>query len=216
MILYMSIISIFVVILFIINIFTGITAYTASTTLLLILGATAIEFAIDGIFASLVHALPNKWFEIDNKFYNVSNGERKFYEKIKIRKWKDKIWELGSLGGFSKKSLKSRSDKNYLKQFIIESNKGVLTHFIGCFAGFLALIILPSKCILSISLPIALVNLVLNLPSLFILRYNTPKLLAGYKRLIRNENLKNSQKVQNTTENLVETTENLAKNDNVN
>lgn len=188
MILYLSIISIFLIALFIINVFASLTVYSSLVTFLLIIGITVFQFAIDGVFAMLVHLFPNKWFEIDNKFYLVSNKERKFYEKTKIRQWKDKVWELGSLGGFSKKSLKSSTDKEYLKQFIIESNKGVLTHIIGCFAGFTALLIFPTGCLFNITLPICIINFILNLPSLFILRYNTPKLHAGYKRLCRNEN----------------------------
>ena len=164
MILYFSIISIFLIILFMINILASITAYSSLITFLLIIGITLFQFAIDGLFAMIVHLFPNKWFEIDNKLYLVSNKERKFYEKIKIRQWKDKIWELGSLGGFSKKSLKSSSDKEYLKQFIIESNKGVLTHIIGCFAGFSAIFIFPTACLFNITLPICIINFILNLP----------------------------------------------------
>ena len=205
-------ISIFVIILFMINIFASLTIYSSLTTFLLIIGVTAYQFAIDGLFAMVIHWFPNKWFEIDNKFYLVSNKERKFYEKIKIRQWKDKIWELGSLGGFSKKSLKSSTDKNYIKQFIIESNKGVLTHIIGCIAGFTALFVFPSGCLFNIALPICIVNLILNLPSLFILRYNTPKLHAGYKRLCRNENNIKTTKTQTIeTQNF-----DMVKNDNVN
>lgn len=192
MILYISIINILLIILFLVNVLLDLTAFSSLVTFLFIIGITAYQFAADGLFAFIVHLMPNKWFEIDNKFYSVSSKERKFYEKIKIRKWKDKVWELGSLGGFSKKNLKSSSDINYIKRFIIESNKGVLTHIIGCFVGFTALIFFPFECILSLTLPICIINFIMNLPSLFILRYNTPKLHAGYKRLCRNEQKNNT------------------------
>ena len=194
MALYLSVITLAICILSAINIVGSFISYSPAIVILIICGGVAIQFALDGLFAFLVHIMPNKWFEIDKKFYNVSNGERKFYEKIKIRKWKDKVWELGGLGGFSKKSLQSSNDKEYLKRFLIESNKGVLTHIFGCFVGFALIpIYLPFSCIWSISFPIAIVNLILNLPSLIILRYNTPKLLAGYKRLIRNDEKKNAE-----------------------
>ena len=190
MILYLSIILIFVVFLSAINVLCGFNTISQSSTIIIIFLAPVIEIAIDGIFAFIVHLLPESWFGVDNKFYKVSDKERKFYENIKIRKWKDKVVELGGLGGFSKKELKSGNDINYLKQFIIESNKGVMTHLIGCVVGFLLIpIYLPFNCIFSISIPVAIVNLILNLPSTFILRYNTPKLHAGYKRLLRNKNL---------------------------
>ena len=50
------------------------------------------------------------------------------------------------------------------------------------------LILSPFDCILQISLPVSIINLILNLPPLFILRYNTPKLFAGYKRLLKTQN----------------------------
>lgn len=198
MVIYLSIISVFLIILFMLNIFAQLTIYTPLVTFLLIIGITVFQVAVDGFFALVVHLLPNKWFGIENRLYKVSNKERKFYEKLKIRLWKDKILELGSLGGFSKKSLKSSSDKEYIMQFIIESNKGVLTHIIGCFAGFIALFIFPIGCAFNITIPICIINFILNLPSLFILRYNTPKLHAGYKRLCRNElNSKNTEQNSN-------------------
>lgn len=195
MALYLSIITLAICILSAINILCGFMSYSSAQVILIIFGGVVIEFVLDGLFAFLVHLMPKKWFKFDNKFYNVSDKERKFYEKIKIRKWKDKVWELGGLGGFSKKSLQSNPDKEYFERFLIESNKGVMTHILGCFVGFLLIpIYLPFSCILSVSLPIAIVNLVLNLPSLFILRYNTPKLMVAYKRLCRQEKKSNNEK----------------------
>lgn len=192
MVLYISIISILVIALTIIDVIFKFVSFSAITTLGLIVGATLIEFALDGLVALIIHIIPNKNFKLEGKFYLTSDKERKFYEKIKIRKWKDKVWELGGLGGFSKKNLKSSNDINYLKQFIIESNKGVITHIVSCFVGFLIILFyLPFNCILPISLPIAIINILLNLPSLFILRYNIPKLIAVYKRNLRNKDNKN-------------------------
>ena len=202
MILYISIITLFSIILSAINIVFNFMAISAGKVMLLVLGGVICEFAIDGLIAGLIHFFPNKWFKVENKFYIPSDGERKFYEKIKIRKWKDHVWELGSLGGFSKKELKSSSDIEYIKRFIIESNKGTLVHILGCIAGFaLIAIYLPFNCLWQISLPISIVNIFFNLPSLFILRYNTPKLHAGYKRLLRNQNKTAGNTVNTITEN---------------
>ena len=212
MILYLSIIGISVIILSLINIFANLLPFSPIITILIIVGGVVIEFLLDGLFAYIVHLFPNKWFEVNNKFYNVSNGEKKFYEKIKIRKWKDKVWELGGLGGFSKKNLQSTNNPEYFKQFIIESNKGVLTHIIGLLIGFaLILIYLPLSCFWSVSLPISIVNFLLNLPSLFILRYNTPKLHTVYKRLQRTAERESSLKL-NENQN-AEKQENIANND---
>lgn len=163
------------------------------TTILMTTGIAVYEFCQDGIVAFLIHLLPSSMFDIDKKIYNVSSGERKFYEKIKIRKWKDKVWELGSIGGFSKKNLQSSTDTSYLSKFLMESNKGVMVHIISCFTGFTALLIFPIECALSITLPVAIINLLMNIPSLFILRYNTPKLMVLYKRAMRTSALKNKE-----------------------
>lgn len=198
--LYLSIVGCFILGLYFINIFFNLVAFSNVTILIIILGGVLLEVVIDGLFAILIHFCPTKWFEIDKKMFNVSSKERKFYEKIKIRKWKDKILELGALGGFSKSELKSSTDASYIKQFIIESNKGVITHILGCIAGFIILWVFPVECFFSISLPVAITNFILNIPSIFILRYNTPKLLAGYKRLVRNSALNELKKEPNKSE----------------
>ena len=56
---------------------------------MVILGVV-IEIAIDAIFAYIVHSLPNRWFAKEKKFFDVSRRERKFYEKLNIKNWKDK------------------------------------------------------------------------------------------------------------------------------
>lgn len=189
MTLYLSIIGCFSLMLYFVNIIFNLTTFTNGIVAITILCSVIFEIAVDGGFAAVVHFFPTKWFEIDKKIFAVSSKERKFYEKIKIRKWKDKVVELGGLGGFRKNELKSSTDVGYIKQFIIESNKGVIVHILSCVLGFVILWVFPAECFYSISLPIAIMNVILNIPSTFILRYNTPKLLAGYKRLVRNSNL---------------------------
>lgn len=208
MTLYISIIGIAIILMFSISVLANITAYSVIATLVLILGAVVAVIAVDGLFAYLVHKMPESWFSIDKKFYSVSNGERKFYEKIQIKKWKDKILELGGLGGFSKKNIQSNPDKEYFKRFLIESNKGVVTHIIGAFAGFSIILLFPQNCILYITLPVSIINFFMNLPSLFILRYNTPKLLVCYKRMARTEKQTTAKAISTTEENVLASEEN--------
>jgi len=177
-----------VILLFGISVIANITTYSILLTLILIVSAVIAVIAVDGLFAYIVHKMPDHWFDIDKKFFSVSDKERKFYDKIKIKKWKDQILELGGLGGFSKKNIQSNPNKEYFKKFLIESNKGVITHIIGAIFGFTIILFFPMDCVLYITLPITIINFVMNLPSLFILRYNTPKLLVCYKRLARTEN----------------------------
>jgi hypothetical protein len=135
--------------------------------------------------AILINKMPDRWFGVDNPHYRVSEGERKLYKKLKVRLWKDKVWELGGLGGFSKRILREPDDPAYIERFIIECNKGVLTHRLSYPAGFLAMLTLPNVCAWTIALPVALVNLYLNILPTLVLRYNTPMLQGILKRLRR-------------------------------
>lgn len=187
MVLYLSIIFVANVVISGLNIIFGTATFGYSwwAVILMTLASTVFQFAIDGLFAIIVNKMPNKWFAVDNKHYQVSKRCQKFYEKLKIRKWKDKVWELGGLGGFRKNKLNDPNNPEYIERFIIESNKGVLTHRIGYFVGFLGVFLFPLKYALVIGVPVAIVNLFLNILPTMVLRYNTPKLQIVLKRLKR-------------------------------
>lgn len=152
-----------------------------------VLWSTALQFALDGCIAILIKKMPDRWFGVDNPHYRVSERERALYKKLRVRSWKDKVWELGGIGGFSKKNLLAPDDPKYVEKFIIECNKGVLTHRLSYPIGFLAMLTLRGVCPYTIALPVALVNLYLNILPTLALRYNTPMLHAVLKRLKRKE-----------------------------
>ena len=153
--------------------------------ILLVTVCTALQFALDGLIAIIINKLPNKLFGVENPLYQVSEAEKKLYSKLKVRSWKDKVWELGGLGGFSKKSLTDPNSPEYIERFIIECNKGVLTHRLSYPIGFLPMLFIPNVCAFSIALPVAVVNLFLNILPTLALRYNTPKLKLILKRMNR-------------------------------
>ncbi len=187
MVLYLSIIFLANVVISGCNIIFGTATFGYSwwAVVLMTLATTVFQFAIDGLFAIIINKMPNKWFLPENKHFDVSKRSQKFYEKLKIRKWKDKVWELGGLGGFRKNKLNDPNNPAYIEQFIIECNKGVVTHRIGYFAGFLGVFLFPLKYAFVIGVPVALVNLFLNILPTMVLRYNTPKLKVVLKRLKR-------------------------------
>lgn len=189
MILYLSVIGIAVAILSVINIAMGATVWGLNSwwSILIISGCAVAEFCIDGICAYLIHELPDRWFDTNKKMFKVGKKERKFYDYLHIKNWKDKVWELGGMGGFRKNKIKDANDPEYLKQFIIESNKGIIIHFAGLIVGFVLLFIIPYEYILTISLPVCIVNLVLNILPIFVLRYNIPKLEVAMERARRNK-----------------------------
>ena len=194
MFLYLSIIAVASVLIMILNISfgTGVFGYSPTWVILAVVIAVAFEFIIDLIFAGIVKIMPNSWFGMNKKIFQVSKAERKFYDKIKIKSWKDKVWELGGVGGFRKNKLRDPNSPKYLQLFIIECNKGIITHILDILVGFFLILFLPIKYWLVISIPVALVNAFLNLLPIFILRYNVPKLSVAYARAIKLRNNENN------------------------
>lgn len=187
MILYISIVLIAMLIISILNIMFGVgTLYPSALYVVgMVTLSVVFEILIDGLFAIIVQKLPNRWFSNNKGFFNVSKKEQHFYEKLGIKFWKDKVWELGSLGGFSKSKIVDPKNPAYISQFLMESNKGIVTHIIGMFVGFLNILIMPIEYALHINIPVAIVNLILNVLPTLILRYNIPKLMVARKRAIR-------------------------------
>ena len=141
-----------------------------------VIWCTVLQFALDGLIAILIRVTPDRYFDVDNPYFAVSEKSQALYKRLQVRRWKDKVWELGGLGGFSKKSLKEPTNPKYIEKFIIECNKGVVTHRLSYPIGFLAMMTVDGLCAVTIALPIAVVNVFLNVLPTLVLRYNTPLL----------------------------------------
>ena len=139
--LYLSVIGGAMIVISAVNIATRVAAW--HYVIIAIIWCVALQFALDGLIAIVINKIPNSWFGVENRLYNVTNREREIYKRLRVRLWKDRIWELGGLGGFSKKELKEPGNPEYIERFIIECNKGVMTHSISYPVGFLALLTLP-------------------------------------------------------------------------
>ena len=185
--LYLGVIGIAMLVISIINILLG--TATWYYIIIAVIWCTALQFALDGLIAIAINQMPDRWFDVNNRLYHVTQKEKNLYKKLKVRLWKDKIWELGGLGGFSKKKLKEPDNPKYIEKFIIECNKGVLTHRLSYPIGFLVMLTLSGDCIFTIALPVAVVNLFLNVLPTMALRYNTPMLKAILTRMERKQSL---------------------------
>src|SRR5574344_1151429 len=87
--------------------------------------STIAVIGIDGFFAFFIRRfLPEKWFTSTKKFFNVSKREERFYTKLKIKIWKDKVPELGGFTNFHKNKIYDGTNNEYVEQFLIESNYG--------------------------------------------------------------------------------------------
>ncbi len=149
-------------------------------------GGTAAMIALDGIEAFLIRKLPERWFSADKTLFRISEKERKTYQSLGIKKWKDKVPELGGFTGFHKNKLQSTTDGKYLGRFITEAQYGVVIHEANSIFGFLTAFI-PVCSAPSVWIPVYAVNFVLNALPAMILRYNLPVLRRLYKRAERNE-----------------------------
>lgn len=183
--LYLSTIGIAIVIIASANIIFRVAPWHYAV--IAVIWCTALQFALDGLVAILINKMPDRWFGVSNPLYAASSRERELYRALRVRHWKDKVWELGGLGGFSKKNLQKPNDPAYIEKFIIECNKGVMTHRLSYPIGFLAILTLPYPCSLTIALPVAVVNVYLNVLPTMALRYNTPMLKTMLRRLKRKE-----------------------------
>ena len=103
---------------------------------------------------------------------------------MKIKKWKDRVPELGMFTGFSKSEIKSSDDPQYLGRFLLEANYGVIIHLANAVFGFVIAFI-PFCSAPSIWIPIYAVNFVLSILPVFILRYTSCTLLKLYKKSLK-------------------------------
>ncbi len=72
-------------------------------------------FVVNLVCAVLFKLLPKKWVNPFLKIYKVHNWERKFYEKLGVRVWKDKIAEAGKIfAKFDKSKVHDLNNAEYL------------------------------------------------------------------------------------------------------
>ena len=147
---------------------------------------TVLEIAVNGLVALFIRrVLPSKWFGVDKNF-SANGKERDFYEKIGIKKWKDRVLELGCFTNFHKNKIQEPKSPEYVKRYVVEANYGVVIHFSLLFLSFVVIFFYPLKVWYCFAFPVAIVSVVLNALPLFILRYNLIRLNRIYSVLTRN------------------------------
>lgn len=153
--------------------------------------STVAVIGLDGLLAFFIRRLPAGWFGRERRIFFVSRRECHVYQALGVRRWKDKIPELGQFTGFHKNRVYEPQSNTYVARFILECNYGVVIHLVGAFLGFLIVFLYPLAWAPGVGIPVAVVNFVLNLLPTMVLRYNTPKLEALYalnaRRIKKNE-----------------------------
>ena len=158
-------------------------------TALLVLAEVIAVILLDGLGAFLIRRLPEGYFRAGRRCFSVTRGECRLWRALGVRLWCNKIPELGGFTGFHKDRVREPRSSAYLERFLLESNYGVTIHLVNALSGFLLLAIFPAVT-LPIALPVAIINLILSLMPFGALRYNTPKLLALYRRVQAREQIK--------------------------
>ena len=163
--------------------------------LIMTVAAVLASLLIDAIVAFIGRRLPKKWMDPNKKIFTTSDREIKFYEKIGVRKWKDKVPELGGFTSFHKNKLSDPWNNEYVERYMLEACYGVIIHLFSPFFGFL-IVLLDYKMYtgwswmwLTIMIPVAIVNAILIVLPAFILKYNLPKL-----KMLWDINMKNKKK----------------------
>ncbi|NLC17049.1 MAG: hypothetical protein GX756_04140 [Clostridiales bacterium] len=175
----MALISV-VNIFFTINAF-GMTIFSVISTVFI---ASFIVFLIDAVVAFIIHKMPNKWFNPYKKIYHVFEFERNFYESIGIKKWKDRIPEMGQLCDFKKDKIVDINNNDYIFKFLEETCYAETLHLLSAFLGVAVILFFPIKYAFWITGPVAVVNFFLQILPVFIQRYTRPKLMKIYERNI--------------------------------
>lgn len=148
--------------------------------------AVVFVLLLDAVVATVARLLPSKLADHNKKIFIVSASEKKFYEKLKIRKWKDYIPEIGQFTRFRKNKLVDPKSVEYLDRFLLESCYGEIGHFSSAILGFLILLAYGMhKVWFAVAIPVAIINALMNLPSFIILRYNSYKLVVLRKSLLK-------------------------------
>ena len=124
-----------------------------------------------------------KFIKPTAKYFNVSKKEKRFWECLGVRIYKDHLPDLGGkFVGFEKGRLANPKDLDYITKYIHETCIGELGHILGAIMGFAVMLFMPMNYFwLTFALPCAVVNMFLAILPTIVMRYNRHKLTALYK-----------------------------------
>ena len=192
-----------IVLVFAINLIT----MPSISTLLWILACFGIMIVPYFLFVYLFKFIKRSWFDPNKKMFHVFKFEKKWYELIRVKKWKDKIPELGqALIGFDKSKIQDPKDPKYLLMYLNENCRGDFDHLFcilwGWFSLFIVYFVVPFPYGLTVGIPVAVISCTIHYLSLAILRYVRPKFLNLYNHQIKRQ--QKEKQVENVTENNTE------------
>lgn len=134
----------------------------------------------DIVVVCLMRLLPKKLYNPLAKFYQTKPWQTTFCLACGVRKWKDRVPELGKLGGFRKDHL-ANLNPDYLFRFLREAAFGETEHLVSALMSW-TIFLIPWPYCLTVGIPYCVLNIILNVMSAMIQRYLRPKMLAVYRR----------------------------------
>jgi len=153
----------------------------------------SLHFGIGFLFPALPEKLKNKLFNENKKIFNISEKEIKFYKKINLHKWKDKLPQFNR--GFNKRNLSDKITKEYLELFIKVTCQAEIVHYIiiplGYFSIFFSKLTKNPEKLIYVFILIATFIGLCNLIFSMIQRYNRFRL----RKLIKNKIFKIDQSI---------------------
>jgi glycosyl-4,4'-diaponeurosporenoate acyltransferase len=139
----------------------------------------------------ICNSLGDKWFKESSFILKTRKWENdgKFYKTVfKINKWKPLLPDGAKLykNGFQKRNVKN-FEPEYFSQFIAETGRAEITHWLQIIPFWVFGLWSPSFVIL----PMLFYALLVNLPCIIAQRYNRPRLIKTYKLILEKEQLAN-------------------------
>ena len=144
---------------------------------------TAVKFVIVvGLLSAVLgEALPRRWFHWDRFPYGPFRWEKsgKFYEIIRIRKWKDRLPDKSRHARHTfRKQMEGHTNPENLVRFLQETCVAELVHGVLVLLSGLLYCYIPTPFGLFLSILYGLSNI----PFMLIQRYNRPRLLRLLQR----------------------------------
>lgn len=137
-----------------------------------------LHFGFAGLLTHLPQALQQRWFDCRRPRFAVGAGEMRWYRRIGLPKWKDRLPQFNS--DFDKRHLRKKLSAAYLEEFIFNTCRAEVIHMGIALLGYLSLLfcLLCSDPVGNLPLfaAIATVIAVCNLPFVMIQRYNRSRL----------------------------------------
>ncbi len=144
--------------------------------------------AVNGILSHFWgEAIPRKWFAPNNSSLGCYKWEKNgsIYEKLHIRKWKDKLPDMSKIcKSMFPKKINNSSKADDLLRLYQETCVAELVHNVLSALSLACIYIYPGKGGFLICLFWIVVG---NLPFIIIQRYNRPKILKAYLKLCNHE-----------------------------